>query len=236
MVRKWPLWLLTAGVLAAAAVTNPSRDDLLASMGSRLVGRQGFWTGELPQQHRNFDMGVLVLSVTVIACSGPSTQLPNFSVLQPPKAPLWMLPCLTVHFITQLQYRLSPQFPATHYVNTCCRSSCSCTCTHTRCNITHRLPSMTEDVGPAGVAASTAAWLAGTQLRAWNCGIFTLAELKGLWFLGAAGRWVILPLGHLSPILNGAWRLAGQPLKAVMPHIPLGLQVGFTCSTTDSQG
>ena len=88
---------------------------------------------------------------------------------------------------------------------------------------------MTEDVGPAGMAASTAAWLAGTQLRAWNCGIFTLAELKGLWFLGAAGRWVILPLGHLSPILNGAWKLAGQPFKAVMPHIPLGLQVTFAC-------
>ena len=44
---RWPLWLMAAGVLTAAAATNPSRDELLASMGSRLVGKQGFWTGLL---------------------------------------------------------------------------------------------------------------------------------------------------------------------------------------------
>ena len=44
---RWPLWLAAAGVLTAAAVTNPSREELLASMGSRLVGKQGFWTGVL---------------------------------------------------------------------------------------------------------------------------------------------------------------------------------------------
>ena len=62
MVRKWPLWLLMAGVLAAAAVTNPSRDDLLASMSSRLVGRQGFWTGEPPQQHCSINVGTVYCS------------------------------------------------------------------------------------------------------------------------------------------------------------------------------
>ena len=77
----------------------------------------------------------------------------------------------------------------------------------------------------AGVAASTAAWLAGTQLRAWDCCFFTLAELKGIWILGAAGRWIVLPLGHLSPVVRGLWRLAVQPISALA--LPLGLQVGL---------
>ena len=69
----------------------------------------------------------------------------------------------------------------------------------------------------AGMAASTAAWLAGSQLRVWNCLFFTLADLKGVWFLGAAGRWVVLPLGRLAPLLP---RLGKQAARL----LPLSLQ------------
>ena len=95
-----------------------------------------------------------------------------------------------------------------------CTSSCQ-DCTQQHADMSTAL---------AGMAASTAAWLAGTQLRAWDCCFFTLAELKGIWFLGAAGRWMVLPVGHLSPVWKALWRLAVQPLSALA--LPAGLQVG----------
>ena len=47
LLRRWPKWLLVAGLLGAAAATNPSYHDLMASVTSQATGKLGFWTGPL---------------------------------------------------------------------------------------------------------------------------------------------------------------------------------------------